>query len=140
MKVTDDDFANINKPKENTKVEDDETKDHLGMLAKKKKQAEVEQFMLAIDRMKQGEKGLYTPLSSKFKKLAILSRLVFAMTGTDQNEEGDGDEFQEQKRCEEDNVAESNKKEELPPDFCALDLAKMFEYWQQMLKNNTKYS
>ena len=132
MKVTDDDFANINKPKENTKVEDDETKDHLGMLAKKKKQAEVEQFMLAIDRMKQGEKGLYTPLSSKFKKLAILSRLVFAMTGTDQNEEGDGDEFQEQKRCEEDNVAESNKKEELPPNFCALDLAKTFEYWQQM--------
>ena len=128
MKVTDDDFANINKPKENTKVEDDETKDHLGMLAKKKKQAEVEQFMLAIDRMKQGEKGLYTPLSSKFKKLAILSRLVFAMTGTDQNEEGDGDEFQEQKRCEEDNVAESNKKEELPPNFCALDLAKTFEY------------
>ena len=132
MKVTDDNFANINKPKENTKVEDDETKDHLGMLAKKKKQAEVEQFMLAIDRMKQGEKGLYTPLSSKFKKLAILSRLVFAMTGTDQNEEGDGDEFQEQKRCEEDNVAESNKKEELPPNFCALDLAKTFEYWQQM--------
>ena len=128
MKVTDDDFANINKPKENTKVEDDETKDHLGMLAKKKKQAEVEQFMLAIDRMKQGEKGLYTPLSSKFKKLAILSRLVFAMTGTDQNEEGDGDEFQEQKRCEEDNVAESNKKDELPPNFCALDLAKTFEY------------
>ena len=115
MKVTDDDFANINKPKENTKVEDDETKDHLGMLAKKKKQAEVEQFMLAIDRMKQGEKGLYTPLSSKFKKLAILSRLVFAMTGTDQNEEGDGDEFQEQKRCEEDNVAESNKKENFHP-------------------------
>ena len=128
MKVTDDDFANINKPKENTKVEDDETKDHLGMLAKKKKQAEVEQFMLAIDRMKQGEKGLYTPLSSKFKKLAILSRLVFAMTGTDQNEEGDGDEFQEQKRCEEENVAESNKKDELPPNFCALDLAKTFEY------------
>ena len=50
------------------------------------------------------------------------------MTGTDQNEEGDGDEFQEQKRCEEENVAESNKKEELPPDFCALDLAKTFEY------------
>ena len=71
---------------------------------------------------------LYTPLSSKFKKLAILSRLVFAMTGTDRNGEGDGDEFQEQKRCEEENVAESNKKEELPPDFCALDLAKTFEY------------
>ena len=128
MKVTDDDFANINNQKENTKVEDDETKDHLEVLAKKKKQAEVEQFMLAIDRMKQGEKGLYTPLSSKFKKLAILSRLVFAMTGTDQNGEEDGDEFQEQKRCEEENVAESNKKEELPPNFCALDLAKTFEY------------
>ena len=128
MKVTDDDFANFNNPKENTKVEDEEIKDHLEMLAKKKQQAEVEQFMLAIDRMKQGEKGLYTPLSSKFKKLAILSRLVFAMTGTDQNGEGDGDEFQEQKRCEEENDAESNKKEELPPDFCALDLAKTFEY------------
>ena len=134
MKVIDDDFANINNQKENTKVEDDETKDHLEVLAKKKKQAEVEQFMLAIDRMKQGEKGLYTPLSSKFKKLAILSRLVFAMTGTDQNGEEDGDEFQEQKRCEEENVAESNKKEELPPNFCALDLAKTFEYWQQMTK------
>ena len=131
MKVIDDDFAYINKPKENTKVEDDEIKDHLEMLAKKKKQAEVEQFMLAIDRMKQGEKGLYTPLSSKFKKLAILSRLVFAMKGPDQNGEGD---FQEQKRCEEENVAESNKKEELPPDFCALDLAKTFEYWQQRTK------
>ena len=125
MKVTDDDFANFNNPKENTKVEDEEIKDHLEMLAKKKQQAEVEQFMLAIDRMKQGERGLYTPLSSKFKKLAILARLVFAVNGTDQNEEG---EFQEQKRCEEENVAESNKKEELPPDFCALDLAKTFEY------------
>ena len=134
MKVTDDDFANINKPKENTKVEDEEIKDHLEMLAKKKQQAEVEQFMLAIDRMKQGEKGLYTPLSSKFKKLAILSRLVFAMKDPDQNEEGEGDEFQEQKRCEEENFAETNKKEELPPDFCALDLAKTFEYWQQMTK------
>ena len=123
MKVTDDDFAN--NPKESAKVEDDEMKDHLEMLAKKKKQAEVEQFMLALDRMKQGEKGLYTPLSSKFKKLAILARLVFAVNGTDQNEEG---EFQEQKRCEEENVAESNKKDELPPNFCALDLAKTFEY------------
>lgn len=132
MKVIDDDFAYINKPKENTKVEDDETKDHLEMLAKKKKQTEVEQFMLAIDQMKQGEKGLYTPLSTKFKKLAILSRLVFAMKDTDQN--GEGDEFQEQKRCEEENFAEFNKKEELPPDFCALDLAKTFEYWQQMTK------
>ena len=65
MKVTDDDFANFNNPKENTKVEDDEIKDHLEMLAKKKKQAEVEQFMLAIDRMKQGEKGLYTRLNQK---------------------------------------------------------------------------
>ena len=65
MKVTDDDFANFNNPKENTKVEDDETKDHFEMLAKKKKQAEVEQFMLAIDRMKQGEKGLYTRLNQK---------------------------------------------------------------------------
>ena len=135
MKVIDDDFAFINKPKESTKVEDDEINDHLEMLAKKKKQAEVEQFMLAIDQMRQGEKGLYTPLSSKFKKLAILSRLVFAMTGTDQNEEGDGDEFQEEKRCEEENIGESNKKEELPPNFCALDLAKTFEYWQQMTKN-----
>ena len=133
MKVTDDDFANINKPKENTKVEDEEIKDHLEMLAKKKQQAEVEQFMLAIDRMKQGERGLYTPLSSKFKKLAILARLVFAMKDPDQNEEGEGDEFQEQKRCEEENFAEANKKEELPPDFCALDLAKTFEYWQQSM-------
>ena len=130
MKVTDNDFANFNNPKENTKGENDEIKDHLEMLAKKKKQAEVEQFMLAIDRMKQGEKGLYTPLSSKFKKLAILARLVFAVNGTDQNEEG---EFQEQKRCEEENFAEANKKEELPPNFCALDLAKTFEYWQQSM-------
>ena len=68
---------------------------------------------------------LYTPLSSKFKKLAILSRLVFAMNGTDQNGEG---EFLEQERCEEENVAEAKKNEELPPDFCALDLAKTFEY------------
>ena len=65
MKVTDDDFANFNNPKENTKGENDEIKDHLEMLAKKKKQAEVEQFMLAIDRMKQGEKGLYTRLNQK---------------------------------------------------------------------------
>ena len=128
MKVIDDDFAFINKPKESIKVEDDEINDHLEMLAIKKKQAEVEQFMLAIDQMRQGERGLYTPLSSKFKKLAILSRLVFAMTGTDQNEEGGEDKFQEQKRYEEENVGESNKKEELPPNFCALDLAKTFEY------------
>ena len=45
MKVTDNDFANFNNPKENTKGENDEIKDHLEMLAKKKKQAEVEQFM-----------------------------------------------------------------------------------------------
>ena len=63
MKVIDDDFAYINKPKGNTKIEDDEIKDHLDVLAKKKKQAEIEQFMLAIDRMKQGEKGLYTRLN-----------------------------------------------------------------------------
>ena len=115
------------KCEENTGVEDDETtkKKRLEM---KQKQEEVDQFMLAVDKMKQGEKGLYKPLSSKFKKLAILSRLVFAMTGTDQNEEGDGDEFQEEKRCEEENIGESNKKEELPPNFCALDLAKTFEY------------
>ena len=88
--------------------------------------------MLAVDKMKQGEKGLYKPLSSKFKKLAIVSRLVFAMKDT-VAEKGEGvDEVEEEKNTdlEEDKIGEGNKKDNVgsPSVFCAMDLAKTFEY------------
>ena len=128
MKVLDE-FEN--KCEENTEVEDDEVskKKRLEM---KQKQEEVEQFMLAVDRMKQGEKGLYKPLSSKFKKLALVSRLVFAMRESGEEEGSDEKEVEEEKSGDlgEEKVDEVNKKNEVgsPPALCAMDLAKTFEY------------
>ena len=128
MKVLDE-FAN--KCEENTEVEDDETtkKKRLEM---KQKQEELDQFMLAVDKMKQGEKNRYKPLSSKFKKLALVSRLVFAMRDSGEGEGKDETEVEEEKIAdlEKDKVAEGNKKEEhgSPSVFCAMDLAKTFEY------------
>ena len=128
MKVLDE-FAN--KCEENTEVEDEETIKKKLRLEMIQKQKEVDEFMLAVDRMKQGEKGLYKPLSSKFKKLALVSRLVFAMK--DAAEEGKvGGEVEEEKNAdlEEEMVAEGNKKDQLgsPSVGCAMDLAKTFEY------------
>ena len=128
MKVLDE-FEN--KCEENTEVEDDEVskKKRLEM---KQKQEEVDQFMLAVDKMKQGEKGLYKPLSSKFKKLALISRLVFVMRDSGEEEGKDEDEVAEEKKgdLDEERVDEGNKKDELgsPSVLCAMDLAKSFEY------------
>ena len=118
------------KCEENTEVEDDETTKKK-RLEKKQRQEEVDQFMLALDKMKQGEKDLYKPLSSKFKKLALISRLVFAMR--DSGEKGkDEDEVAEKKNgdLEEGKVEEGNKKDKLgsPSVLCAMDLAKSFVY------------
>ena len=119
------------KCEQNTEVEDDETKKKK-RLEMKQKQEEVDQFMLAVDKMKQGEKGLYKPLSSKFKKLAIISRLVFVMRDSGEEEGKDEDEVAEEKKgdLEEERVDEGNKKDELgsPSVLCAMDLAKSFEY------------
>ena len=82
MKILDE-FAN--KCEENTAEDDEAAKKK--RLEMKQRQEDVEQFMLAVDRMKQAEKGLYKPLSSKFKKLVLVSRLVFALKDA---EEGDG--------------------------------------------------
>ena len=119
------------KCEENTEVEDDETtkKKRLEM---KQKQEELDQFMLAIDKMKQGEKHLYKPLSSKFKKLALISRLVFAMRDSGEEAGKDEDEVAEEKNgdLEEGKVDEGNKKDKLgsPSVLCAMDLAKSFVY------------
>ena len=129
MKVLDE-FAN--KCEENTEIEDDETTKKKQRLEMMQKQKEVDEFMLAVDRMKQGEKGLYKPLSSKFKKLAIVSRLVFATkdAGAEEGKGGDGVEEEKNADFEEEKVAEGNKKDNLgsPSVFCAMDLAKTFEY------------
>ena len=93
---------------------------------------EVEQFMLAVDRMKQGERGLYKPLSSKFKKLALVSRLVFSMKDSGDEEATDEKEVKEERNGNlgEEKVDEGNKKDELDStlSFCAMDMAKTFEY------------
>ena len=119
------------KCKENTEVEDDETKKKK-RLEMKQKQEEVDQFMLAVDKMKQGEKGLYKPLSSKFKKIARISRLVFVMRDSGEEKGKDENEVEEEKNgdLEEGKVEEGNKKDELgsPSVFCAMDSAKSFEY------------
>ena len=119
------------KCEENTEVEDDETTKKI-KLEKKQKQEELDQFMLAIDKMKQGEKDLYKPLSSKFKKLALISRLVFAMRDSGEEEGKDEDEVAEEKNgdLEEGKVEEGNKKDKLgsPSVLCAMDLAKSFVY------------
>ena len=118
------------KCEENTGVEDDETakKKRLEM---KQKQEEVDQFMLAVDKMKQGEKGLYKPLSSKFKKLALISRLVFVMRDSGEEEGKDENEVEEEKNGDlEEGKVDEGKKDELgsPSVLCAMDLAKSFEY------------
>ena len=118
------------KCEENTEVEDDETTKKKRL--EKQKQEELDQFMLAIDKMKQGEKDLYKPLSSKFKKLALISRLVFAMRDSGEEEGKDEDEVAEKKNgdLEEEKVEEGNKKDKLgsPSVLCAMDLAKSFVY------------
>ena len=118
------------KCEENTEVEDDETtkKKRLEM---KQKQEEVDQFMLAVDKMKQGEKGLYKPLSSKFKKLALISRLVFVMRDSGEEAGKDEGEVAEKKNGDlEEGKVDEGKKDELgsPSVLCAMDLAKSFEY------------
>ena len=117
------------KCEENTEVEDDETTKKKRL--EKQKQEELDQFMLAIDKMKQGEKDLYKPLSSKFKKLALISRLVFAMRDSGEEEGKDEGEVAEEKNGDlEEGKVDEGKKDELgsPSVFCAMDLAKSFEY------------
>lgn len=127
MKVLDE-FAN--KCEENTEVEDDETTKKK-MLEMKQKQEELDQFMLAVDKMKQGEKNLYKPLSSKFKKLALVSRLVFARRSIGEEEGKDENAVEEEKNADlgKERAAEGNKKDEIgsPSVFCAMDLAKTFD-------------
>ena len=125
MKILDE-FAN--KCEENTAEDDEAAKKK--RLEMKQRQEDVEQFMLAVDRMKQAEKGLYKPLSSKFKKLVLVSRLVFALKDA---EEGDGGEVEEGKKVDQqegERGVEGNKKDEQdsPTPVCAMDLAKTFEY------------
>ena len=125
MKILDE-FAN--KCEENTEEDDEAAKKK--RLEMKQRQEDVEQFMLAVDRMKQAEKGLYKPLSSKFKKLVLVSRLVFALKDA---EEGDGGEVEEGKKVDQqegERGVEGNKKDEQdsPSPVCAMDLAKTFEY------------
>ena len=125
MKILDE-FAN--KCEENTAEDDEAAKKK--RLEMKQRQEDVEQFMLAVDRMKQAEKGLYKPLSSKFKKLVLVSRLVFALKDA---EEGDGGEVEEGKKVDQqegERGVEGNKKDEQdsPSPVCAMDLAKTFEY------------
>ena len=116
------------KCEENTEVEDDETTKKKRL--EKQKQEELDQFMLALDKMKQGEKDLYKPLSSKFKKLALISRLVFAMRDSGEEEGKDEDEVAEEKNGDLEEGKEGNKKDKLgsPSVLCAMDLAKSFVY------------
>ena len=130
MKILDE-FAN--KCEENTEEDDEAAKKK--RLEMKQRQEDVEQFMLAVDRMKQAEKGLYKPLSSKFKKLVLVSRLVFALKDAEEGEGGKdaGGEVEEDKKVDQqegERGVEGNKKDEQdsPSPVCAMDLAKTFEY------------
>ena len=70
---------------------------------------EEDAFMMLVEKNKQGEKNLYRPLSSKFRKLVMISRIVFATRDSD--DEGENVEKGEkgEKTVNEDNDKTTKK-------------------------------